>query len=87
MQDLVRPETSEGYQRDAGWPLASLTIANVTKEQYDQLWVPTPPDVDMQQLTEEEEADAPFEEDVVFMNEEERVMMDSCAAAKSGDGS
>eukprot|EP00971_Amphidinium_carterae_P182091 3613786-Amphidinium_carterae.2 len=33
MQDLVRPETSEGYQRDAGWPLASLTIANVTKEQ------------------------------------------------------
>eukprot|EP00971_Amphidinium_carterae_P296477 5889513-Amphidinium_carterae.1 len=34
----------------------------------------------MQQLAEEE-ADPPFEEDVLFMNEEEREMMDSCAAA------
>eukprot|EP00971_Amphidinium_carterae_P208447 4135756-Amphidinium_carterae.3 len=82
MQDLVCPENSEGYQRDMGWPLASLTIANVTSEQYEQLWVQTPRGAEEPPQVVEEVGSA-FEEDVVFMNEEEeRSLYAECAAAR-----
>eukprot|EP00971_Amphidinium_carterae_P296362 5887012-Amphidinium_carterae.1 len=82
MQDLVSPETNEGYQRDEKWPLASLTIANVTSEQYEQLWIQTPRGAGEPPQIEEEAVPA-FEEEVVFMNEEEeRSLNAECAAAR-----
>eukprot|EP00971_Amphidinium_carterae_P076056 1502469-Amphidinium_carterae.3 len=50
MKEFVSPENSEGYRCDESWPQASLSIAKVTKSQYEQLWnqpLRTAPDIEM----------------------------------------
>eukprot|EP00971_Amphidinium_carterae_P307261 6106172-Amphidinium_carterae.1 len=84
MRDLVTPENSEGYRWDESWPKASLSIAKVTKSQYEQLWdqpLRTAPDIEMLPPGDEGVENLAQYEEIIFETEEDRLLADSCAAA------